>query len=278
MFECELKFVVLKTHKTTFTIMKHQHPCYEIVFYIRGEGEVTIGGQTHKFHSNTFSVCEPNTYHKEIGSTPADIIYIGFEIKNKDVKLKNGLYLEEKYHILDDLLSIHKEMKSRHEHYGRMMDLFTEKIIIKLKRELKENSREEEQNNVIHTIQDYIRINCMKTINAKMLADVYAFNYDYLRRMFKKKTGITLKDYIQKEKIKYAISLLQNKTYSIKEVASMAGFSSASHFGSVFKEDTGQTPKEFIKSYFSGTQHKVVTSFGDDSDARKNKNNGVVIK
>ena len=79
--------------------------------------------------------------------------------------------------------------------------------------------------------------------------------------MFKEKTGVSVKDFIQQEKIKYSLDLLINSSHSMKEISSMAGFASPSHFGIVFKEYLGKTPKEYIKDYKSEDQHKEIVSF-----------------
>ena len=42
MFSSEIKFAMAKKYKRNYMVNNHQHPCYEIVFYIDGEGESII--------------------------------------------------------------------------------------------------------------------------------------------------------------------------------------------------------------------------------------------
>lgn len=259
MFDCELKFVVAQKYNRNYMINLHQHPCYEIVFYIKGEGQTTINNVTYDFKPNTFSICEPNHSHNEIGSENVELIYIGFNILNDNVKLKSGIYDNSKYNILNDLIKISKEMKAQKEYYTRMLNLLTESIIIKLKRV--DDVFVEKKEDKIDFIINFIKLNCMKNLKVKLISDTFGFNYDYFRRMFKEKTGISIKDYILQEKIKYAIDLLINSSYSMKKISSMSGFASPSHFGIVFKEMMGTTPKEYIKNYKSTEQHKEIVKF-----------------
>ena len=37
MFDCELKFVMTQKYIDKYVVNHHQHPCYEIVFYIIAE-------------------------------------------------------------------------------------------------------------------------------------------------------------------------------------------------------------------------------------------------
>ena len=259
MFTSEIKFAMTKNYKRNYVVNKHQHPCYEIVFYIDGEGESIINNTTYKFKPNTFTVCNPNTFHKEIGYTKVELIYIGFDIINENIKLTEGLYNNDDFDILGELLEIHKELEDKKDFYEKMANILISKILIKLKRTSTLVPKIE--TNVVEKIIEYIKLNCMKNINAKDLANTFSFNYDYLRRMFKEKIGISIKDYIQKEKLHYAIDLLKNTSFSIKEVASLAGFSSPSHFATVFKSELNITPKEYVNKYLSSNPHQEIADF-----------------
>ena len=118
------------------------------------------------------------------------------------------------------------------------------------------------ETSITQKIIDYIKINCMKNINAKDIAVAFSFNYDYLRRMFKEKIGISLKEFISKEQLHYAIDLLKNTSFTIKEVSELAGFSSPSHFAIIFKEEMKMTPREYVNKYLSSNSHQEIADFG----------------
>ena len=259
MFDCELKFVSTQKYIDEYVVNHHQHPCYEIVFYIKGEGKTIINGKTYQFKPNTFTICEPNHAHNEVGQSNVEVIYIGFNILNEAAKLKDGLYDNNEFNILDDLKRISKEMKNQKEYYGRMLNLITEEILIKIKRGANQELVEEE--NKIQFILNFIKLNCMKNIKVKLLSNTFGFNYDYFRRMFKEKTGVSLKDYILQEKIKYSIDLIKNSNFTMKEIAKMSGFASPSHFGIVFKELMNMTPKEYLNQYRSDNPHKEIAKY-----------------
>ena len=167
--------------------------------------------------------------------------------------------LTKDFDILNELLEIHEELSEKKEYYEKMANLLISKILIKLNR-IDENIPATEVSN-IDKICEYIKLNCMKNINSKDIAKEFSFNYDYLRRMFKDKTGISVKDFILKEKLHYAIDLFKNTSFSIKEVSSLAGFSSPSHFAVIFKQEMNITPKEYIAKYLSGNPHQEVADF-----------------
>lgn len=262
MFDCELKFVVSQDYKDPYIVKTHKHPCYEIVFYISGTGKTTINNVTYDFKENTFSIIEPNSNHNEIGNENVKLIYIGFDILNDSIKFKSRLYDNANFNILNELLLIQEEMKSQKQYYGRMLNLLTEQIVVKIKRGLNEIAKQSDDK--IEYVINFIKLNCMKNIKVNLIAKSFGFNYDYFRRMFKEKMGISIKDYIIQEKLNYAIDLLKNSDYSISEIASRSGFASPSHFGIVFKEQMHKNPKDFVREYKMSNSHKEIAFFEEN--------------
>ncbi len=67
----------------------------------------------------------------------------------------------------------------------------------------------------------------------------------HLCRSFRKHQGMTIGQYIRGLKVEDARSLLAASELSLSEIASRCGFCDQSHFSSVFKKLTGQTPGQY---------------------------------
>ncbi len=65
----------------------------------------------------------------------------------------------------------------------------------------------------------------------------------YVSRFFKQATGMNLSGYIRAQKIEKAKQLL--RLYPVGEVSAQLGYTSVSHFVSIFSEETGLTPYRF---------------------------------
>lgn len=79
-------------------------------------------------------------------------------------------------------------------------------------------------------------------ITVKELAEGLSVNPDYLSRLFHEHLGVTIGDYIQREKVQLARNMLIYSAYSLEEIAYYLGFSSQSHFGRVFKRLMEMSP------------------------------------
>lgn len=259
MYEADLKFVVSHDHKSSYVVQNHLHPCYEIVVYRSGEGISRINGVDYLFKPGTFSLIEPSILHGEEGKGPVDLIYIGFVANNLDLPLPSGVYEEKRFGILKDMELIQKEMENQSPYYGRMLNILTEKILLSLQRGFSEIGKEKAD--PFAYVESFIKLNCMKNISMELIAQNFGFSYDYFRRAFKARFGVSVKDYFMNEKIRYSIDLLKNTDRSVKEISSLCGFSSPSHFVFCFRNKMGVTPKEFSDEFRNGQTYKEIADF-----------------
>lgn len=72
-------------------------------------------------------------------------------------------------------------------------------------------------------------------------------NPDYLTRIFKKETGMSLSDFLQQSRIDHAKELLVNTGQSISDIAISSGYSNLSYFSTIFKKTTGLNPLDYRK-------------------------------
>lgn len=97
----------------------------------------------------------------------------------------------------------------------------------------------------IELCKGYVANNLYKRITLDDIADTIGINKCYLSHQFVKKEGKTLMRYIQEERIRAAQNMLKYSDQSLSVIASYLCFDSQSHFGSVFKKITGDTPSAY---------------------------------
>lgn len=81
-----------------------------------------------------------------------------------------------------------------------------------------------------------------------VLADGLHYEYNYLSTLFSSLEGITLEQYIIRQKIERAKELLFYDELNLSQIASRLGYSSVAHLSAQFKKVTGFTPTELKKS------------------------------
>ncbi|VVE38613.1 AraC family transcriptional regulator [Pandoraea horticolens] len=82
-------------------------------------------------------------------------------------------------------------------------------------------------------------------MSAKALASAVGASDRRLSRDFKDKLGVSVSEYLRREKLARAAWLLQHSGISVTDVAHEVGFRSPCNFSVAFKKHTGLTPSKF---------------------------------
>ena len=106
-----------------------------------------------------------------------------------------------------------------------------------------------ESGSVAGRIKEYIGAHFSEDITRGTLSKVFFLNSDYLGRLFKKETGLSVSGYLQEVRIDEAKKLLAGTTVQVNEVAARVGYDNFSYFSHIFREKTGLTPVEFRRRY-----------------------------
>ncbi|MFC4302181.1 response regulator [Cohnella boryungensis] len=110
----------------------------------------------------------------------------------------------------------------------------------------------EESHTVVEKAKKFIAENIDKNLSREVVAEHVCLSPDHLTRVFKKKTGKAISEYLMEERIRHAKHLLTFTDFSISEVASSVGYINFSHFSKIFRRMTNMNPLDFRKRYRTG--------------------------
>ena len=117
-------------------------------------------------------------------------------------------------------------------------------------------SKEEKHDlSYVDACKDYIEKNLRRDIQVGDIAPAIGVSRTYLSRLFRQEEGITVQQYIQKEKCRHAARMLIYSDYPISQIAQYFGFSSQSYFGSCFQTWYGMTPNAYRKANHGDFTH-----------------------
>lgn len=98
-------------------------------------------------------------------------------------------------------------------------------------------------------VANYVQRHLSEAISAEEMARELFLSRPYLSSKFKAETGMSLTDYILKEKTEEARRLLRYTNKTVTAISLYLGFSSPGHFSRVFKKYTGCTPHEYREKH-----------------------------
>ncbi len=105
--------------------------------------------------------------------------------------------------------------------------------------------RGKDPSKLVADVTNYVLHHLSEPIKTEDIAKALYFSRSRLSTRFKEETGVTLTDYILKEKSVEAKRLLRYSGKSITTISNYLGFSSQSHFNRVFKKYIGISPSEY---------------------------------
>ena len=99
--------------------------------------------------------------------------------------------------------------------------------------------------------QDYVLLGLLS--NRRLAGDLslqanarrIGVNASYLSALFKKETGVTLTDFVNRKRIDFAIYLLNASDLQIQTVAQHCGIPDVNYFTRTFKKIIGITPSQY---------------------------------
>jgi len=95
----------------------------------------------------------------------------------------------------------------------------------------------------------YIFEHLTNKLSTATLADIVHLTPDYLSKLFHQEMGISLIDYIQKQKIEAAKNFLVFTNLPITEISTLLSFCNPGYFSKIFRKHSGYSPRDFKNTF-----------------------------
>lgn len=244
-------------------IKEHIQMCHEITLVVSGSGVLTAEQERIQCNAGDIQIVSKGTVHGITAGDDAPLRYIHFAFEFLDYKPKilSEFYGQCKNIIIHD----NRELKVIlnmlvEEYFGNasftdiMRGDLIELLLITLWRRVNMQvdkyqpiMSEEPMGKVVYNIIKYIDRHLSEQITVSSIAKHFSYSRDYISRLFKSKTGVSLKEYIITIRMNYAEYLLKEGQSSLEEISRMIGYESVQSFCKQFKKYTGNTPGKIRK-------------------------------
>lgn len=98
---------------------------------------------------------------------------------------------------------------------------------------------------VVVKAKEYIDEHLMEEVSLVDISKYVSVSPQYFSKIFKDEIGVTFVEYVRKERIEIAKTLLREKQYSVKEVCYRIGYNDPNYFSRLFKKLVGVSPTEY---------------------------------
>jgi AraC family transcriptional activator of pobA len=243
-----LDFLKYQENPAGFYAPNHYHACCELVYYLSGSGEYTLGGQHFNYQSHTFALIPPRMAHDERAFTDSQLIFIGFRYFDVDISLQPGSYSDfDDAFVCRMLRAMEREIAEKQPLYSAMLNAMTQQLIISLVRKYFSIGTSTHDQSIQY-IRKYIDEHFKERMSLLELANMSGYSYDWFRHVFKEQTGHSLTQYIILQRLRHAANQLVTTDKSVTQIAFENNFASSSQFISQFRRHNGATPSEYRKN------------------------------
>lgn len=220
-------------------------------FILSGKGHLEIGGKAYDLSEGDSFFIPPDTQMRYFPDPNDPWEYVWFSFKGE----RATRYAEELLFSIDVptrpcrnfgrtkqlLKRTIEDMRDENYGYYKIMSVFYEIMDL--------SACEQRSRTPIESVRDCIDESyTMADFTIENLCRHVGFSHSQLLRLFKKKYGKTVQQYMIEKRISLACELLEKRDIPVRSVALSCGFSDEIHFMKTFKKHYGITATEYRKS------------------------------
>lgn len=229
---------------------------YMVHYITQGKGIFVVDGKTYNLSRGDLFFIEPGKeiYYEADAKEPWGYGWIGITGAHVETYLKRTSLMSHPvahYDRTNELALIFIEFQRAYDLNSDIRDLVLNQILYKFLAFLVTvfpadiSSQKKKAQDYVENAMEYCLSHVDEAISVTAMADFIGLDRSYLSRLFKKETGISLKDYIWKTKEEEACRLLKETNLPVNVIACSVGFSDSLHFSRAFKQKLNVTPSAY---------------------------------
>lgn len=256
------KFTFRFKASCTDAVAEHADDFILVAICLSGKGEANIDGVDYEYKKGDLLVINAGLKHS-FAKSNALMLYVGVDNIQCTGMTRNTLPLESprvgvsryKKEIENCCNDISRQMDQKDWCWCTMVDLMCSQLFLWIIREVMpvDPGKQEvvfhvesyERSAIVNTMKEFFNQNYMHHISMAEIAGEAFLSTTYLTRIFKEATGKSPIDYLISVRLERACVLLEDKRYSVQEVAKNVGYDDPYYFSKLFKKYVGAAPSHY---------------------------------
>ena len=130
--------------------------------------------------------------------------------------------------------------------YLNTLDECCDYLTRSLKRYFADEAQYLSDNRIVDSVLKYVQRHYKdSSLSVMDVSEAINISTQYMTRVFREQTGITVGQYIRDQRLEYSCTLLKDTSLSLGEIAEKAGYANESYWGKVFRKQYGMQPSEY---------------------------------
>ena len=237
---------------------------YELMLVTEGTLYIASDREEYTVHAGEYLLMPPTPYQHGCrqGSASFYWLHFGYDREKQDHTISDSSS-EEPGHILlplqaalpapDRVIILMKQLMDSDRRYKdeTLNRYLTGAILSELHLAIRNAGSSKLRKNTLpaEEIENYISWHILDNLKVKDLAEYFGYNEKYLTTIYRKQTGIPLKQYILHQRMDRACALLSATSLPVSRIAYSLGWGDVHNFAAAFKKLYSMTPSAYRASY-----------------------------
>ena len=247
------QIIYVGKHALTMTVSRHLHISCELIFCTSGCGEMIFDDRTLRYSTNDIVVVPPRLPHANVSATGFTNIHIYLEDATLNQLEPYVIPADPNGFLLNAFAAAFYYYSGSPEDRSLLLPLYGQLIAASLttrvQKPLHSEIVQKLENDILENYPD-----CGYDLN--LFLSTLPFSAGYLKKVFKKETGMTPLQYLTEKRLENAASNLamSGGRGNISEIAYQCGFSEPLYFSRLFKRKYGVSPRSYTSKYTALTE------------------------
>lgn len=259
-------------------ISLHDHDCFELAYVVEGSAVQNINGMTETVSRGAYFIIDYGSRHNYRDCRNLRLINCLFQPGIMNETLENCISFDElmrlcmiRYYknypdwtpvnsiFYDEDGKVHGLLEEMREEYerqevgyreiirGKLLEILLQTLRKMIHKRETVSVRSYEKSDLILEAVSYLETNYQNKAPLYKFCEEKHYSIQYVSRRFKKETGLTFLEYLQRVRVRKSCDLLIGSGLRIPEIACQVGYEDMKFFHQLFRKVIGMSPGEYRK-------------------------------
>jgi len=247
----------------------HRHSFFELVYVFRGTTFHHIGDEVTRLHAGDYFIVDPGSIHcyqnscdchivnclflpEYIDRALADCPSLSSLLSNQamhfgvpmDIKAADRVFHDPDGTVRRLIETMETEYAAAQTGYMELLRCHLTQVLVYAVRAWEAAQTQHIPHKAVAAVTDRLRADCAQPLSLEALSREAGYTPQYLSALFRKDTGMSIQEFLQRLRIQEACRLLEQTQLSLCDVAQAVGYTDPKHFSRLFRRYKGLSPKE----------------------------------
>lgn len=250
----------------------HRHSFFELVYVLRGTATHYLGDDVTQLHPGEYFIIDTGSVHcyrdvdnchivnclflpeyidRALAECPSlssllsnQVMHFGVPV---DIRAADRVFHDPDGTVRRLIEAMEQEYAAQKTGYMELLRCHLTQVLVHAVRAWEAAQKQRIPHKAVAAITDRLRADCSQNLSLETLSREVGYTPQYLSTLFRKDTGMSMQEFLQRLRVQEACRLLGQKSLTLSDISQAVGYTDPKHFARVFYRYKGLSPKAFRK-------------------------------